>query len=450
LLWPDVIEASARQSLSQALSNMRKVLKDRDAEQPFFIITREGVQRNPDASLTTDVAELRLALHGHSKGTQLQPASNITTLYGGAFLEGFTLVNAEGFEEWGLLQRESLQREAIEAFDQFIHQRLTAGDLGAAIQAARRQLELDPWREESHRHLMLAYALNGQRGDAIAQYEKCRKALAEELRIEPSQATKRLLEDIRAGKITAVESGRAVASAASPSQPAPARPPPKPQAPQRPTLVGLPHALTPFIGRAREVNELTQLLMNPQVRLVTVLGMGGMGKTRLAIQAAQAAAQTPDYFADGIVFVPLAALNTPEQVALAIVTALGASANQQHDWPALLSNLSNTLSEKQILLILDNLEHLLASASDADLIIEVITQILATPNTKLMVTSREALKLQSEWAYSLDGFDDSHMADAIALFLQSAGHAQAQFQVRPEDELKIREICSVSIFRERN
>ena len=95
--------------------------------------------------------------------------------------------------------------------------------------------------------------------------------------------------------------------------------------------MGLPHALTPFIGRAREVNELTQLLMNPQVRLVTVLGMGGMGKTRLAIQAAQAAAQTPDYFADGIVFVPLAALNTPEQVALAIVTALGASANQQHD-----------------------------------------------------------------------------------------------------------------------
>ena len=189
---------------------------------------------------------------------------------------------------------------------------------------------------------------------------------------------------------------------------------------------------------AREVESLTELLISPETRLLTVQGMGGMGKTRLSIQAAT---RVQSHFADGVVFVPLAAVNTAEQVAVAIITALGASASQQHDWPALMDNLTNTLGEKQILLILDNLEHLLATPSDADLIVQIITRLLAAPKATLMITSREALKLQSEWLYSLDGFDESHMADAITLFLQSAGHAQAQFQVRPEDEPRIRHIC---------
>ena len=439
LLWPDVMEASARQSLSQALSNMRKVLKEKDAEHPFFIATREGVQLSPDASITSDVAALREALTRNNTAT-----TDIAALYGGPFLEGFTLLNAEGFEEWVLLQREALQREAIEVLDKHIAQNMASGNLAEVIAAARRQLELDPWREESHRDLMRAFALNGQRGDAIAQYEKCRKALAEALRIEPSMTTKLLLEEIRAGKIGPTDDGATAAAPLTRSQPAPtpaqpqARPPARP--PARPTIAGLPNALTPFIGRAREVADLTQLLTHPEVRLVTVLGMGGMGKTRLSIQAAL---HVQSHFADGVAFVPLAAVNTPEQVVLAIINALGASANQQHDWAALLDNLSNTLGEKQMLLILDNLEHLLAASSDVDLIIQIMTRLLTTPHVKILTTSREALKLQSEWVFSLDGFDESHMADAIALFVQSAGHAQAQFQMQPDDESKIRRICQL-------
>ena len=243
LLWPDVLEASARQSLSQALSNVRKVLKDATATNPILIASRKGVQLNSEASISSDVAMLRSVGVGNRKSPAALP--DIVELYGGPFLEGFTLASGEGFEEWLLLQRESLQREAIEALDKHIEHSLKADDPAEAIRAARRQLELDPWREESHRFLMRACALNGQRGDAIAQYEKCRKALAEELRIEPSAATQRLLEDIRAGKIMPMATVRDIA--APTIQPGAQRQ----TNPARPHIVGLPHALTPFIGRAR-------------------------------------------------------------------------------------------------------------------------------------------------------------------------------------------------------
>lgn len=134
LLWPDVSEAAARQSLSQALSNLRKLLRDGSSPQPYLLADRDTVRFNPRSDFDIDVDALR------------SPNDDIAGVYRGALLEGFTLPDADTFEEWLLLRRERTQRDVIEAFDAFIDSRIADGQFVPAIDAARRQIEIDPWR----------------------------------------------------------------------------------------------------------------------------------------------------------------------------------------------------------------------------------------------------------------------------------------------------------------
>ena len=155
---------------------------------------------------------------------------------------------------------------------------------------ARRQLELDPWREEAHRQVMRALALSGQRSAALAQHETCQRILKEELGAELTHETTALCEQIKAGLL-------------------------KPQA----AKCRLPASTTPFIGREKELAELGALLEDPACRLVTIVGPGGIGKTRLALAAATEQACA---FGDGAAFVSLASLNSAEFMAPAIMAAL--------------------------------------------------------------------------------------------------------------------------------
>ncbi|MEZ4862743.1 MAG: LuxR C-terminal-related transcriptional regulator [Caldilineaceae bacterium] len=199
----------------------------------------------------------------------------------------------------------------------------------------------------------------------------------------------------------------------------------------------LPLPATPFVGRGRELEELLALLSNPQVRLVTVLGMGGMGKTRLALEIAQRAQAL---FTDGVVFVPLAAINSAEQMAPAICAALKVSTAQE-DFAGQLAGLVAALRSKALLLVLDNLEHLLTSA-EADRTTEIIATLLAqSSQVTVLVTSREAVRLKQEQVYRLDGLDSEDASEAVALFVQSAGHAQANFALGAIDEAVVQRIC---------
>ena len=197
---------------------------------------------------------------------------------------------------------------------------------------------------------MLAYALEGQCSSALTQYEKCKAVLRQMLNVEPSAETQALLARIRSGELKAP---------APPVQSAHIEDA-KPRAgPSRsfPTTM-LPTALTPFVGRERELSELADLLAQPNARLITLTGMGGMGKSRLAIEAA---ARTAGLFADGAAFVPLTSLTSADLIVPAIAAALNVPVTVAGD-P--ISQLAHQLQGRRLLIILDRLEHLLPACAE--------------------------------------------------------------------------------------
>ncbi len=205
------------------------------------------------------------------------------------------------------------------------------------------------------------------------------------------------------------------------------------------TRGNLPGMLTPFIGREPELAALSQLLDDPQCRLLTLTGAGGIGKTHLAIEVAS---RRPDLFPDGSWFVSLAPLRSPEFLIPTIAEAL----NFRFQDPVKpLDQLLGYLREKKALLILDNFEHLLDG-------VELVTEILkSSPQVKLLVTSRERLKLLSEWVFEIQGLpvpasdQAEHFEEysSVGLFLQSARRIQADFVARDEERPWVGRICQL-------
>jgi len=215
----------------------------------------------------------------------------------------------------------------------------------------------------------------------------------------------------------------------------------KPVTASSPPRTNLPILPTPLIGRQHEVEELSQLLCDPQCRLLTLVGPGGIGKTRLAIEAA---AQVQEHFADGVYFVPLASSSSTRFIVPVIAEALG-FAFQSSGGADPKMQLFGYLKKKQALVLLDNLEHLLA-----ELGIELLSELLAeAPGVKLMATSRESLELQGEWVFEVYGLpvpesidvEGSAQGTSVELFLQRARRAHVGFDAAPEDYPAIVRIC---------
>jgi predicted ATPase/DNA-binding XRE family transcriptional regulator len=205
----------------------------------------------------------------------------------------------------------------------------------------------------------------------------------------------------------------------------------------------LPILPTPFIGRDRELKELDQLLRDPDCRLLTLVGPGGIGKTRLAIETAS---QIHNEFPDGVVFVALAPVNSSRFIVPIIADSIGfAFQSDNHTEPKL--QLLSFLKEKQMLLLVDNVEHLLKEPD-----IELFPELIASaPMVKLLFTSREPLDLQAEWVFEVHGLPvpeepqaESTIQDtSIELFIQRARRAHAGFSVGAKDLSAIAHICQL-------
>jgi DNA-binding SARP family transcriptional activator len=207
LLWPSQPAAAARRSLRVALATLRQALGDPTAPIPFLISTRESVQVNPASAITLDLTTFMdllgaSQLHFHPMGALCpECAARLTqaaTLYRGGFLERLVVRGSVAWEEWVMLLHERLHCSALEALAALMayHEGRNEDDL--ARQYAWRMLALEGWDEAAHRCLMRVLARRGQRNAALAQYERCRRVLADELGIEPSEETTALYEQLRA------------------------------------------------------------------------------------------------------------------------------------------------------------------------------------------------------------------------------------------------------------
>lgn len=196
----------------------------------------------------------------------------------------------------------------------------------------------------------------------------------------------------------------------------------------------LPAVLTPFVGRIEEQEEIGRLLGEAQPRLLTLLGPGGMGKTRLALAVSLPALTQ---FSGGVFFVSLAPLTSPDQLVTAIGEAVGCPSFMDDRAP--LQRLCDYLRQKYVLLVLDNFDHLLDGT-------RVVTAILqAAPHVRMIATSRERLNVSGEMAYPLNGLrypetmdaDNAREYGAVQLFIQSAQRAQPHFSAPDADIVRI-------------
>ena len=427
LLWAEDPQPRARQSLRQALSHLRQTLGDPEHAVPFLLISRETVQFNPDADHHLDVAEFTALseaseAHRHRRPEACLPCmrrrEEMDRLYQGSFLGDFYLSDCNAFEEWASLQREYLQRRMMEALAYLAQYYQRRGSVGRAIQVTHRQVQIQPWREEAHRQLMHLSALDGQRSAALAQYEICRRALVEELGVEPTAETTALYVQIRDQE----QEGADRLFPASPS-----------------SQHNLPPSPTPFIGRENDLSELADMLADSDCRLVTLTGPGGIGKTRLALQVA---AEQVGLFAHGVAFVPLASVDGADLLAPTIAEALHFRFHGPID-PA--QQLLGFLREKELLLVLDNMEHVMEGV---DLVSEILQR---APGVVLLVTSRERLSFREEWVYEVDGLahptdpaeEDVEGYSAIGLFVQTARQADRRFLLTEQESPHVVRICKM-------
>lgn len=424
LLWPDHPPQVARDSLRQALSTLRQAIGDRSAVPPWLLITRDTLQFNATSDHTLDVATFAGLLaacqgHPHQQLERCPPCmrrlEQVAQLYRGDFLDQFTLGDSAAFEEWAALHHERLRRQMLDLLFHLAAYHEGRGAYDLAHQYAWRQVELDPWREEAHRQLMRVLARSGRRSAALEQYDQCRRVLAADLGVAPAEETRALYAEIQAGTL---------------------RPRPAPVVPS----TDLPAHVTSFVGREHERVALTRWLADPACRLLTLTGPGGVGKTRLALQVAT---DLQDDFVDGVAFVSLAALRDPALVAATIGQVL--SVTETGGQP-LQACLTAYLRPKQMLLLLDNFEHLGAAAL---LVADLLT---ACPALVVLVTSRVPLGVYGEHIVVVppfalpdpaqrSTFEDLQEVGAIRLFGARAQAARSDFVVTPETVAMVAEIC---------
>lgn len=404
LLWPERSDDVALRNLSQTLVRLREALDDDDG---LLHSTRHTVQWQHALASADTFDFMRLA-----RSTDPRDLARAADLYRGEFLPGFAPSECEPFEEWLLLTRERLHTQMLDLLTKLAAHYEDTGDYAASSHYAQRLLELEPWHEPAHRQVMRGLALRGDRNAALAHYERCRATLASELGIEPDIETRTLYERIRGDAFTPAT--RVVTT------------------PRH----NLPPQLTTFVGREIELAELAALQHRADARLLTLVGAGGMGKTRLALEVARASL---DAYADGVFFVALAPLTAASELPAAIAQALGHSLHGSDSTSALL----DLLRDKHLLLVLDNFEHVLAGAG------LVVAIMQAAPHVQIIVTSRERLKVRGEQRYDVAGLpyaDDVPSADAPLqaagqLFLQNVRRIDHAFSLHAANRAAVEQIC---------
>ena len=417
LLWPDYEQSKAYKNLRQILWEIGQSIGE-----GWITADRESIGLNHDVNLWLDVQEFEscLAEGRRQSDTPLRAAllADSVKLYRNHFLTGFSLKDAHPFNDWAFAKSEELRHRLAEILQTLAEDYCALGQASQAIPYARRLITLDPLNEASHQQLMNVYIQAGQHSAALKQYQICEEILRKELGIDPQPETRDLYKKIRRREIkpVPVEAKREVSV----------------------PMHNLPLQLSSFIGREKEQKEIINLLTKK--RLVTLLGAGGIGKTRLALQIGQ---KLLNNYPNGIWFIALDSLFEPALTTQTVASIFGIREDTER---TLLQKLLDVLRAKTALLIFDNCEHLLDACA------ELITPLLAgCPNIQVLATSRESLGLPGEAIYTLPSLplperdlmsvEQVGEFESIQLFAERAALALTSFQLTKENIQTIVEIC---------
>ncbi|GAB4113004.1 MAG: BTAD domain-containing putative transcriptional regulator [Roseiflexaceae bacterium] len=425
LLAPDDDPASARAGLRRALAVLSPLLR------PWLISTNDTLELRRDAQVFVDrdqfLAMTQSLLHPDTSGIpysadQVELLEQAVSLVRGDLLDGFQLPGSPDFEAWQFGHAEQLRQVLVSVLERLSHPD-TVIEPSRAIGYAQRWVALDPLYEPAQRRLMQRFALHGQANAAIRQYRALVELLERELGVAPEEATTALYDQIRSSERSSPSSSRWSST------------PPRISA--APIVPPIDTPALPFVGREAETAQIHTSLGDPGCRLLTLVGPGGMGKTRLALHAAQ---QIASSFADGVHSISLVGITTPDRLLSTIALGLGLAVQSDP-----LDLLVTLLRERRALLVLDNADQVIEGAPLLGALLQR-TQFL-----KLLVTSRERLRLQEEWVLDLSGLsvpsehsvEAARESSAVQLFLQRAHQVRPDVGHTPEDLLAIAEICQL-------
>jgi predicted ATPase/DNA-binding SARP family transcriptional activator len=409
MLWPDSLEEKARENLRHALWRVRKALpQNPNAE--YLLADDSSITFNASAEYLFDAD----ALEKLSESASADESISVLSAYRGELLPGF-------YDEWVTLEREHLSSI-------FEHK---MARLLSLLQDEKRWLDILDWGERwiklgqrpepAYRALMNAHAAKGDMSRVAATYERCVKSL-KEFGVEPSEQTKELYENLKLGK----ETPKSILVTKVPVV--------------KEGSSNIPIPLTSFIGREKELKDIARLLTAS--RLLTMIGPGGVGKTRLAIQTARDSIKK---FKDGVCWVELVSLQDgaliPQEIAQALDT------REVPNQP-MMETLKTHLKSKGLLLVLDNCEHLIEACA------QTVEGLLgACPKLKILATSRERLDLFNETTWNVPSLPLPEMQGSLSLkqlrafasielFVERAENVKSDFVFTEQNASSVTQICN--------
>ena len=437
-LWPDLGMRKASNNLHQILHAVRRTLEPAvlatapangsaaSASSGYLLLGDEQLSLCPDSPLWVDVEAFEETAATARHAMEPDAFRAAIDLYAGELLP------EDRYEPWVDERRGQLRELYLSLLLELGALLEGRREFGEAIEAMGRVVAEEPTHEEAHVGIMRLHALSGRRREALSQYERLREALFKEFGTEPEAAATSLQQEIWAGTFPHYSDSLPAGLPARDEEARFAA-----RAPRRRHNLLL--RRTSFIGRERETLEVKRHLA--MTRLLTLTGAGGCGKTRLALEVAR---DLVGAYPDGVWLIELAPISDEELVPKAVAQALGVP---ERSAQPLRETLAELLRGRELLLILDNCEHLLeATARLVDLLLD------SCPRLRIMPTSREALGLEGEVRWPVaplsvpeqertSSSEELEGYESTRLFVQRAKGRDPTFSLSPQDALAVAEIC---------